>query len=103
MNLQEVATEDRNLAILYRYSEYLAVKVETGVRTKYTFSVPEEDAKILLENYADPHCAVELRSWMEALKSIEAMEAASRARMGCWTSAAYVKGYVPKRYRTNGC
>ena len=99
--LTEITLEDRHLAILARYSEFVFVKVETGCRNKYTISVPIEDWNTVLEQWADPKCTVEARAWMSALASVEAMEKASRVRCGVWTSSAYIKNYVPKRHRTD--
>jgi hypothetical protein len=96
----EVEITDFWVAVLAAYSGFFCCKCETGLSTKWTFTIPAHDWEIVLDEWRQPDCTVIIREWIRAQKDVDSFVAAAKGNIGgIFLSPNYTQGYVPKHMR----
>ena len=82
---------------MFQYEGALCIKctvtrTEQGKnQTTWTFRVPEHDAEIIREHYADPSMTVELPAFIRAVKEVSMFQSSADKNCGWWSSPLYAQ------------
>jgi hypothetical protein len=77
-------------AVFYQYEGALCIRCSTmGNSALWLFRVPEFDAEIIEEHFADQNITIEFHPFTKAWKAVESFRNQARHNMGEWISPLY--------------